>query len=228
MKKLLPFLILILFLLPIAISAQYYIFDFDTVGTHFAGDTIIITIHGHDSLNSPYNSIAELHMTSPERITILDYYNAPPMIRFNAAGDYQGRIMIKRASDSLELYVTIPIGTAENNCPPFTILPGKANRLQIILPGQENDAGNTNNRGRKWIAPFDCTAGISFDATIYITDEYWNPRNTGNDTVSFGSSNSFPILPPDTFLTNGSDTLPFILRTASANQTISVSKPSFI
>jgi len=164
MKKISLFIIL--FLLPITLSAQVYIFDFDTVGTHIAGDTITITIHGADSLGAPYTSIAYLHMTSPERILFLDVFASPNIIAFNSSGTYTGRVIIYRADTSLVLYLTLPIGTAQNNCPPFTILPGDAKKLQVLLPGEANDPGNTSNRGRQWIAAFYDTAGVPFNATV--------------------------------------------------------------
>lgn len=228
MKKLLPFVILFLFLIPITLSAQaQYIFDFDTVGTHFAGDTFTITINGQDTTGSPYTAYAYLRMTSPEYMECLDVAFDPNIILFNSSGTYTGRIIIYRASDSLQLYLTLQMGSAQNNCPYFTILPGIPKKLQIIMPNEENYP--TGNRGRRWVTtPMFCdTAGISFTPTVYITDEYWNIKNAGSDTVSFGSNNAFPVLPPDTFLTGGIGLFSFIMRTASTDQTISVSKPSF-
>lgn len=229
MKKLLPFVILFLFLIPITLSAQaQYIFDFDTIGNHFAGDTIAVTIHGYDTLGIPYTGFAFLYISNQGNFVYWPTYGQTNMIVFSS-GYWNGFIVVYTASDSLQLSVDAINVSEVNNCNYFDISPRNAEKLQILLPGEVNDPGNTDPfaRGRKWISPFYCTAGILFDATVYITDEYWNPCNAGSDTVSFGSSNAFPILPPDTFLTNGTGQFSFIMRTASTNQTISVSKPSF-
>jgi hypothetical protein len=228
MNKPIPIIILFLLLFPLSMCGQTYIFDFNPVGTHVAGDTINITITATDTSGAPYTSIATLRMTAPERMQCLDVFATPNIIAFNASGTYTGRIIIFRASDSLQLSCSVPIGTAQNNCGYFTILPGSPKKLQILVPGEANDPGNTGNRGRQWVAVFYDTAGVSFNATVYITDEYWNPTNVGNDSVSFGSNNAFPILPPNDALTNGTGQFPFILRTAAIDQTISVSKPNFV
>jgi hypothetical protein len=94
----------------------------------------------------------------------------------------------------------------------FAVNANVPQRIQALVPGEVADPGRLP-RGRAGQPDFQ-TAGISFMVDVYVTDYWWNPVGYGSDTVNLTSDNPFPILPPDSPLTNGAGQFSCNLRTA--------------
>lgn len=76
----------------------------------------------------------------------------------------------------------------------FEVKPGSFNKLLLLLPGETHTPGISP--GKKGTAT--ATAGDKVNATVYLTDAWWNVVNTGSAKVSFSSSDPFAILPEET------------------------------
>jgi len=95
---------------------------------------------------------------------------------------------------------------------PFTVVPGPAAKLQILLPGQSADPGSGSG--------FSGTAanqasGAAFMVTVNAVDGFWNLINTAADMVSITSSDPQATLPASAPLVGG--TRSFFVTLANAD-----------
>ncbi|MFH2070112.1 MAG: hypothetical protein ABIJ11_02710, partial [Elusimicrobiota bacterium] len=95
---------------------------------------------------------------------------------------------------------------ASSPTPRIPVSPGASNRLQVLLPGEEADWGNSAGAGKKGTA-LTQTAGVSFPVISYACDGYWNRAriNTdgGNETSATEMSSDnhyYSIVPSQQYL----------------------------
>ena len=115
---------------------------------------------------------------SPETVTL-------------SGGAWSGSVTNYRADETsinrgnVNLYVYLDAAPAKNGTSdPFTVHPGVFHRAQIVVPGQTPLPGSVSGVTG---APASQAAGRSFPATVYATDDYWNPVSSG-DAVRITSS----------------------------------------
>jgi len=56
-------------------------------------------------------------------------------------------------------------------------------RLQLLMPNETPDPGNQSNKGKTG-APSNATAGVTYNVTVRLTDNYYNVESTSNLQVS--------------------------------------------
>jgi hypothetical protein len=201
MKRLLPVFILLLF--PMILSAQLT-FQFDSIipSPQMAGDSFQIFVSCSDSTFTNWVYL-DLHPGGQA------YMNPAQILIQNGYGNGYATVFRAQNPCSLSVYLIASDRFYSNS---FAVNANVPQRIQALLPGEAPDPGRLP-RGRTGQPDFQ-TAGIPFLVDIYVTDYWWNPVGFGSDTVNFTSDNPFPILPPDTSLTNGAGQFSCILRTA--------------
>jgi hypothetical protein len=202
MKRLFPLAILLLF--PLTLCAQLT-FQFDSIipSPQTAGDSFQVFVSCSDSTFTNWIYL-DLH---PGGWAYMTY---PPQVLIqNGFGNRY--ISVYRAQNpcSLSVYLISSDRFYSNS---FAVNANVPERIQALVPGETADPGRLP-RGRTGQPDFQ-TAGVSFMVNVSVTDYWWNPVGYGSDTVSFASDNPFPILPPDSPLTNGTGQFSCNLRTA--------------
>ncbi len=208
MKKLLIILIPFLLIIPnLLISQETFLFDsIPNPPTAYAGDSFYI--HITCTSNANFNGAGVLSLRpSP------GYNPMQPTgwILFNN-GEWGGFATIFMASDSLHLNCSALGYNDTNLSPRLTILANVPKRLRLLLPTQVAKPGDLASRGRDYIFYVE-TANNSFNINVAITDYWWNPVGTGQDTIHLATNNPFPVFPADTSIISGNIDLAVRLRT---------------
>ena len=87
----------------------------------------------------------------------------------------------------------------------FTVQPGPAAKLQVLLPGETARGGTADGKEG---APTPQSAGTPFTLTVRAVDAYWNPVSGVNDRVALGSDDEFAGMPAETTLSGGQRLFP--------------------
>lgn len=112
-------------------------------------------------------------------------------------------------------------GLTSGDSAAFTVLPGPATKLQILVPGETAAPGTTSG---KTGTPSTQTAGTAFTVTVNAVDANWNRVTTANPTVHLTSTDTAATLPANAALSSGTTTFSVALNTASSGGwTITVS-----
>ncbi len=79
---------------------------------------------------------------------------------------------------------------AQNNSTQYNVILGLGKKLLVILPNQVFAPGQATANAAASGIPFNQTQGsdFPFQATVYSTDDYYNPRTSDTDTVTIGPS----------------------------------------
>jgi hypothetical protein len=152
--------------------------------------------------------------TSPSSVTL-------------SAGTWSGPVAPLRADETsinrgnVNFYAWLESAPAKNGTrDPFTVHPGPAARLQVVLPGQTPLPGSpTGLIG----SPSSQTSGAAFTVGVYETDNWWNPVS-GFDNVRLTSSDASATMPSGS-LSNGYRAFSVTLLTVGS-QTITASDQS--
>ncbi|MFH1368656.1 MAG: FG-GAP-like repeat-containing protein [Elusimicrobiota bacterium] len=87
-------------------------------------------------------------------------------------------------------------------------------KLQLLLPGQAMDPGSSSGSGKSGDA--DVTlAGASFEATVNLTDNYWNLSTAASPVVGLVASDIYAVISDSQTLVNGTTVFSLTLVTAS-------------
>jgi hypothetical protein len=191
----------------ILLEATYFTFAF--VPSEIAGDSFLVSIQSHDP--DDFSGFGVLSILPPP--SFMEVMGSPiNRIQFSN-GDWSGFVRVFRAADSLHLNCTEYGHNDENLSNRFSVIPNDPRRLQILLPGEQSDPGNIVEKGR-FQDPFDIVAINSTTASVYITDEWWNPVGQGSEEVYLRSNNPFPVLPLPQSTVSGYLQVQYQLRTA--------------
>ena len=155
-----------------------------------------------------------------------DGFTSPSSVTLGG-GTWTGPIAAYRADETainrgnVNFYAWLESAPGKNGTSdPFTVHPGPAARVQVVLPGQTALPGSpTGLTG----APASQTAGQPFTAGVYETDNWWNPV-AGFDAVRLTSSDPSATLSSGS-VNNGYVALSATLRTVGT-QTITVTDQS--
>jgi hypothetical protein len=127
-------------------------------------------------------------------------------------GEWTGEIILTLASNEVRLFANdggTPSHTGTSN--PFTVLSGDFKKLQVLLPGENPQAGSFLG---KTGLPLDQQTGEQFEVIIRAVDEYWNLVSSINDSIKIQSSDSLAIFTKKSKMINGSASLSFIMGSA--------------
>jgi hypothetical protein len=101
---------------------------------------------------------------------------------------------------------------------PFIVHPGSFSKVQIIVPGQTPLPGSVSGYTG---SPATQAVGTGFTATVYSTDDYWNPVPSG-DNVRVTATGSYTASPTSGVLSNGFRQFTVTLNTVGS-QTVTAS-----
>ena len=206
----------ILLWLPFILNATTFSFGM-IPSPQIAGDSFFVQINAYDP--EDFNGFGIISVRPlPSYMEVIGASNN--RVEF-ANGVWSGYVRIFRAADSVHLNCTEYGHSDINLSNVFSVLSNSPERLQILLPGEFSDPGNTAGSGR-YGAPASIIAGRDTLAEIYLTDHWWNPVGSGNDEVYITCNNPFPILPFPASMDAGSLQVNYNLRTAQQNNYIYV------
>jgi hypothetical protein len=86
----------------------------------------------------------------------------------------------------------------------IVVSPAAFTKLQLLVPGETAAPGSASG---KTGTPTARTASTAFNVTVNAVDAFWNVDNSVTDTVSLTSSDANTLLPADTALVSGTQTL---------------------
>jgi hypothetical protein len=167
-----------------------------------AGDSFDISILAKDENGNPYPYIGSALLS-----TTIGAYVQPTNVQFYN-GICQPRVVVTLA-DSLALRCFTDSANGTSNV--FDVLPDTAQRLVVILPGEQLAPGSAT--GRIGI-PATHTAGDTFVFDVYATDGWFNPVPGRDDSVYFTSDDRFAGLPAGGQLSGGTGTFAASIRAA--------------
>ncbi len=197
-------LIICFIFFPILSFAQIADFEFLPIQSPVkAGVNFPITVQAKDSSGNiyPYTGVASLKTSRDD----IYNYAEPSFMVFNN-GISQGQAKVKIA-DTLRLICEAGNTRGYSNL--ITIISNDPTKLFIILPGESLMSGSPQGRTH---TPLPQVAGRSFNVTVYIVDNWFNPVSGRIDLIDFYGSDSFAQFTPG-HLNNGSGTFPTIFRT---------------
>jgi hypothetical protein len=173
----------------------------------YAGESIAVVIRALDENGNdyPFNGTASLATTLDDS----NSYVRPSYVEFR--NGVCGTKVIVTIADSLALRCSKAGTTASGTSNVFQVLPGAANRLMAILPGEQLAPGVQGGRSGR---PADRLAGDTFDFEVFLTDKWFNPIDESDDSVYFGTDDRFGQLPAGGELSNGTGSFAASLRTA--------------
>lgn len=200
----------LLLFLPLLLESQS--FTFNNIPDQIAGDSFYVSIQSSNP--DSFGGTGELSLL-PEHDFFEVVGSDDKLIDF-VDGNWDGYVRIFRASDSIHLNCYVYGLYEENPSNDFAVSHNSPERLQVLLPGENTDPGNVNDRGRYGIPDY-LRAGADTTCRIFITDEFWNRVGTGSEEVNLQSDNPFPSLPPPMQTVAGSLEVSFNLRTAGSD-----------
>ncbi len=167
-------------------------FMFEPINSpQYAGDTLQLTVHavdGSGNIVSSYNEMASMTAsTGPGTILVGD-------IQFTDGG-WSGAVILTKAAQSVHLNIHDFDDIVRGNSNPFTLLPGALARLKILVPGETLTPGLPTAKSGY---PSPQTLGITFQATVYATDAWFNPVVPDSLQLHFSSTDNAAALPADT------------------------------
>jgi len=138
-------------------------------------------------------------------------------------------VVLKRAESGRTISVS-KSGWSSDTSTSFTVNPSTHQCLQVLLPGESNDAGNQSNSGRISPPSIELTAGTTFYITVKTVDKYWNPTKPPYDILVTVTSND-PTKPNLGTVAVGQSTgegmLSVVLYRGDNSRTITVTRTSY-
>ncbi len=194
------------------ISGSVASFVFDPISSpQYAGDSLQLTVFavdGSGNVVTGYNEQASMTAsTGPGTIIV-------GSIQFTN-GQWSGPVILTKAAQSIHINIHDFNDIVRGNSNPFTLLPGALARLKIIVPGETLTPGlSTAITGY----PSPQTIGVTFQVTVYATDEWYNPVVPDSLQLHFTSTDPAAIMPMDTTMTTASGDYDVTLLTTGSNQ----------
>jgi len=177
----------------------------------YAGDTLQVTVQavdGSGNVVTGYNESASMTASTGPGTIIVDN------IQFNN-GEWQGLIVLTKAVQSVYLNIHDFADIVRGNSNPFTLLPGDLADIKILLPGETLTPGLASAKSG---FPSPQTIGVTFQATVYATDAWYNLVSPDSISLHFSSTDPSAVLPGDTIQTKNTVTYYFTLLTTGKNQ----------
>jgi hypothetical protein len=194
------------------ISGSVASFVFDPISSpQFAGDSLqlsVFAVDGNGNVVTGYNEQASMTAsTGPGTIIVGD-------IQFTS-GQWSGSVVLTKAAQSVHINIHDFNDIVRGNSNPFTLSPGALEKLKIIVPGETLTPGlATAITGY----PSPQTIGVTFQVTVYATDEWYNPLIPDSLKLHFTSTDPAAVLPADTVQSTSSNSYDVTLLTTGSNQ----------
>ena len=194
------------------ISGAVASFVFDPISSpQYAGDSLRLTVFAVDGSGntvSGYNEQASMTVsTGPGTIIV-------GAIQFTD-GQWSGPVILTKAAQSVHINIHDFDDIVRGNSNPFTLLPGALAKLKILVPGETLTPGlATAITG--YASPQ--TIGVTFQVTVYATDDWYNPVIPDSLKLHFTSTDQAAVLPADTVQSASSNTYNVTLLTTGGNQ----------
>ena len=208
-----------------ALVIQGFVFSRITQKNQYAGVPFTMTLTAVDAGGrtvSGYSGTVRVKETT----SYGDGFTSPATVTLSG-GTWTGPITAYRADETsinrgnVNFYAWLESAPGKNGTSdPFTVHPGPAARVQVVLPGQTALPGSPTGLSGSAASQ---TAGQPFTVGVYETDNWWNPV-AGFDAVRLTSSDASATLSSGS-LNNGYVALSATLRTVGS-QTITVSDQS--
>ena len=170
-----------------------------TAGDSFPVDIVAIDVSG-DTWQTSFQG--NLSTTSGPQ-----YIN--PTLAYFINGVWNGYATITLA-DTLRMICSF--STVTDTSTRLTIIPNTPSHILLLTPGETHTPGI---KPGKFGSPGSHYAGEDFDATVYLTDEWFNPVGSGSDSIYFSSTDQFGYLPGGR-LTSGSGVFTLHFRTSGS------------
>jgi hypothetical protein len=143
-------------------------------------------------------------------------------------GTWTGSLAALRADETninrgnVNFYAWLSAAPGKNGTSdPFVVHPGPFTRLQVLAPGENPLPGSPSGKSG---TPASQGAGHAFTASVWATDNYWNPVSSA-DAVRLTSSDAAANTPVSGSLSNGRASLSVTLGTVGT-QTLTISDVS--
>lgn len=162
-------------------------FDFSSISqkNQYAGVPMSLTIYARNAAGTTvtgFNGSVDL-----TEVTSFGDGRISPASVTMTNGVWTGNVTMYRADETsinrgnVNITVVLPSNQAiDGTSDPFTVHPGAFSRLQIIVPGTAPLPGSvTGYTG----SPATQAAGVVFPATVYATDQWWNPVASGDNVA---------------------------------------------
>jgi hypothetical protein len=198
-------------------------FTFSTISqkNQNAGVPMSITIHAVDPQGNTVTGFSGA--VRLQEITSYGIGRVSPDSVIFAGGSWSGSVTMYRADETsinrgnVNLYAFLGSAPAKNGTSdPFTVHPGSFHRVQVVVPGQTPLPGSVSGLTG---SPASQAAGHAFTATVYSTDDWWNPVSSGDQVRITSSDPAFT--PVSGALSGGSSALNVTLNTVGS-QTLTV------
>src|SRR5262249_25592765 len=123
-------------------------------------------------------------------------------------------VMLKTAGSRTVTATDISNGAkTANSSPAITLNAGAFAKLQLLVPGETAAPGTALG---KIGSPLQQMTGEAFPVSINAVDVNWNKVTTVADVVNVSSSDTAAVLPANTALTAGTQTLNITLKTVGS------------
>jgi len=185
-------------------------FAWDVIDSpQYAGESVSVVIRARDENGNSYplNGTAGLATTLDDA----NSYVYPAYVEFKDG--VCGTRVVVTIADSLALKCQKGAAAGISNV--FQVLPGAMNRLMAILPGEQLAPGVPGGISGR---PEDQAAGDTFSVSVYLTDEWYNKIESGDDSIFFGSDDQYARLPEGGQLSDGTGSFPASLRAAGLHR----------
>lgn len=202
-------------------------FEFDRINqkNQYAGQAMNITLTAVDPSGDPVPGFAgQIRL---RQITSFGEGRISPDLVNMSGGSWTGNVTMYRADETainrgnvniLAEFVNDP--TKNGTSDPFSVHPGNAARVQLVVPGQDPLPGSVDGVSGN---PASQAAGQAFAVSAFLTDQYWNPL-PGSDQVRITSSDP-QFTPVSGNLNNGFREFTVALNT-TGTQTLSITDQS--
>lgn len=196
--------ILLLCYLSVLGQLDHFQFSFPAGMNQTAGDSFPVDIVAIDASGDTWNTSFQANLSTTRGA---QYIN--PTLAYFINGVWNGYPIITLA-DTLRMICSF--STIIDTSTRLTIDPNSTTHIILLTPGETHTPGI---KPGKFGSPGSHYAGENFDATVYLTDDWFNPVGTGSDSIYFSSTDQFGYLPGGR-LTNGGGVFTLHFRTSGA------------
>ncbi|MCC8425096.1 T9SS type A sorting domain-containing protein [Mucilaginibacter sp. UR6-11] len=182
-----------------------------------AGTAFNVTVNAVDA---NWNKVASI--TDVTNITSTDVNGVMPANAALVAGTKTNFAVNLKTAGTYTITatdITAPAITASIS-PSVTVNTGAFTKLQILLPGETAAPGTATGKTGTPTAP---VAGAAFNIQVNAVDAVWNVVTSVTDVTAITSNDANAVLPANTALTAGTQTLSFTYKTATTTRTITAS-----
>src|SRR5439155_307693 len=183
-----------------------------------SGSAFNVTVRAVDALWNLVNTAGDVVDINSTDTTAL-----VPADANSVSGTKTFSVTLKAAGSQTLTASDVTDGTrTANTSPSITVNIGAMAKLQLLVPGETAAPGSATG---KTGTPSIQTASIGYSVTVRAVDANWNLVNTSTHTVGITCADPNDLLPANTALVGGTQTLSVTLKT-SGTRTVTASDAS--